>query len=85
MKELIFLVLVMFARISFCQSIGSKVSFSNNDFSIEYPATWKLDTSNTFTKDFFLYSPLENESDKFSENINLVIQDLANMNQGIRI
>ena len=54
-----------------------KVEYSKKNYVIEYPSTWKMDTSKSFGTEFTLFSPKENKEDKFSENINLIIQDLA--------
>ena len=43
---------------------------------ISYPNTWEPDTSGSMGSVFFLHSPLLDEEDQFSENINLVLQNL---------
>jgi PsbP len=53
------------------------LTFSENGYQISYPQTWSLDSSRMMGSQFFLFSPLESETDKFKENINLIIQDLA--------
>lgn len=49
------------------------------NYSIEYPSEWATDVSGQFGSEFFLFGPLESEADEFSENINLIIQDLEGM------
>jgi hypothetical protein len=46
-------------------------------YSIQYPSTWESNQSGQLGTSFVLFSPLENEQDKFRENINLIIQDLT--------
>jgi serine/threonine-protein kinase len=58
-------------------------SYSTNDFRLEYPATWTLDTSKTWGADVMLFAPHENEEDNFSENVNVLIQDLSGMGIGL--
>jgi hypothetical protein len=49
-------------------------------YSVQYPSTWELDQSGKMGTSFFIFSALESEQDKFSENINLLIQDLTGKN-----
>ena len=56
---------------------GSWKKLDERNYSISYPETWRLDQSGQMGTTFFLFSPLESEKDKFSENVNLVIQDLG--------
>jgi hypothetical protein len=51
-------------------------TISRSGYSLNYPNTWTVDTSRKQGADLFIFSPLENGADKFSENINVVIQDL---------
>ena len=50
------------------------------NFAIKYPGTWRVDTSGTMGTEWVIFSPLENENDKFSENVNVLIQPLAGLN-----
>lgn len=52
------------------------LSLRTDQFEIEYPNDWKLDQSGQMGTRFFLYSPVVDEDDPFTENVNLVIQDL---------
>ena len=83
---LIFILLI--CSISFVQgqSKGSELksndkieweTFTQNNFSIEYLSEWRLDTTSQKGASFFLFSERSSKEDKFSENINLVIQDLS--------
>lgn len=51
--------------------------FSDDQFEIAYPSDWKLDNSGQMGITLFLFSPLSDETDKFRENINVIIQDLT--------
>ena len=53
--------------------------YETDVFSIEYPVNWKLNTSVQGAL-FAITSPLVTKEDKFSENVNLIIQDLSGMN-----
>jgi len=53
-----------------------KKIFAKHNYTIEYPGTWRIDTSGAMGTDAIILSPLENETDKFSENINIMVQDL---------
>lgn len=55
-------------------------TLDENEYSIEYPNNWELNTSGEMGTSFFLFSASESENDNFRENINLLIQDLAAYN-----
>lgn len=50
------------------------------NYQIKYPSTWTADLSGKMNATFFLFAPLEGNTDKFSENINLLIQDVSAYN-----
>jgi uncharacterized lipoprotein YehR (DUF1307 family) len=50
--------------------------FTADDYSIQYPKDWELNESGQMGTRFILYSALENDDDKFLENVNLIVQDL---------
>lgn len=52
-------------------------TFETESYSIEYPSTWELNTSIGNGAKFFLLSMLTSPNDQFRENINLMIEDLA--------
>lgn len=47
-----------------------------DEYEVAFPKEWELDVSGTMGTSFFIFSPLENDSDDFRENMNLHIQDL---------
>lgn len=51
--------------------------FSKNGFEISYPDGWRVDTSGTMNSKVFFFSPLEGPEDKFSENLNVMMQNLG--------
>ena len=55
-------------------------TLSENDFKIEYPDNWELNRSGLMGTKFILFSKLSKSTDKFRENINLIIQDLTGSN-----
>lgn len=55
-------------------------TFDGANYSIQYPSGWELDQSGQRETSIILFSPFENESDKFIENVNLIIQDLSGYN-----
>jgi hypothetical protein len=57
-----------------------KINFSKDNYKIQYPKSWSLDTSRVMGTEFFVLSPLENDSDKIRENVGLIIQNLAGQN-----
>jgi hypothetical protein len=83
MKHIICLFALVFPFVTNAQSqpAGSSwVTFSKSYYTIDYPSTWRVDTSKTLGADVFLFSPKDLEEDKFSENVNVMIQDLTGMN-----
>ena len=50
---------------------------SEQNYSISYPDSWKLNKSGQMGTSFILFSPLSSEQDKFKENVNLIVQDLT--------
>lgn len=59
---------------------GSWVEFKKDNYQIEYPENWSLDTTKKTAADFIVFSPLTSDKDEFKENLNLVIQDLSGLN-----
>lgn len=55
-------------------------TLKDKEYSIKYPADWTADKTGQMGATFFLFSPLDSESDAFRENINLIVQDLSAYN-----
>lgn len=82
MKIILILILLAFTFYGCSQSVvlSQKKNYNTDAYNILYPESWKPDTSKMMGTDLVIFSPLENEEDKFSENINIMIQDLDNQN-----
>lgn len=84
MKTLLTFLFISITNITFCQTPSAAntkwLKLNDNQFSVEYPDDWDLDSSKQMGTSFILFSPVESEKDTFKENINLIIQDLKGMN-----
>jgi len=60
-----------------------RVKYSKGNYAIEYPSDWKIDTSRLNGIELAIFSPKENDTDRFSENVNLIIQDLIGQNMDL--
>lgn len=80
MKLTLISILLLLTNFCFSQYDTTKMSFSKDNFKIEYPKNWSIDTSKIMGTEFFIFSPLENEADKFRENVNGMIQELSGQN-----
>jgi photosystem II reaction center protein PsbP len=63
--------------------VDKSTQFTNlakNNYKIEYPTSWTLDTSGLAGSELFVLSPLENDTDKFKENVSVITQNLAGQN-----
>jgi hypothetical protein len=82
MKLLLTLILLSFIHWSFSQFDNSSqlTTLLKENFKIEYPKSWTLDTSGLVGSELFVLSTLENDSDKFRENVSVIIQNLAGQN-----
>ena len=77
-RILIFLALTINSVFVFGQTEWKTIS--ENNFKIEYPDNWELNKSGQMGTKFILFSKLSNSTDKFRENVNLIIQDLTGSN-----
>jgi len=57
-----------------------EIEFVSQTYQFKHPRNWQLDSSKTMGTDLLLFAPLENESDQFRENVNIIIQNLAGQN-----
>lgn len=55
------------------------IMLDEKEYSISYPSNWIIDRSNKLTE-FYLFSRLTDPSDKFSENMSLISQNMVGMN-----
>ncbi|HJS53947.1 MAG TPA: hypothetical protein VJ765_05365 [Chitinophagaceae bacterium] len=82
MKLRLLLALNLLTNYCFSQadSTSQMISISRNNYKLQYPGAWSIDTSKKMGADLFVSSPSEDETDKFSENVNVLIQDLQGLN-----
>lgn len=77
MKKIITTVLLLTTFIQSCKN-NDKVELkkhATNEFAIEYPNFWELDTSGQYNTKFMIFSDTE-IIDNFRENVNLTVQSL---------
>lgn len=58
----------------------SWATLSKENYSIQYPEEWKPDQSGQMNTKFMLFSPTKDSNDSFSENVNLIVEDLTGHN-----
>lgn len=59
------------------ESLEGWKTLEENNYSISYPANWAVNKSGQMGSSFILISPPSSVKDKFRENVNLLIQDMA--------
>lgn len=57
------------------------VSHEEESFRIDYPANWLYDNSGMGGSTFIIFSPQSGPADRFSDNVNLLIQDLTGLDE----
>ncbi len=55
-------------------------TLEQSNYSIQYPSSWTPNENGQLGMKFIILSPKESPQDKFSENVNLLIQDLTGEN-----
>ncbi len=80
MKIILTTLFLALTTLSYSQTTTQKIEYINQLYQIKYPKNWQLDSSKTMGTDLIIFAPLENESDQFSENVNIIIQNLAGKN-----
>ena len=82
MKLTLFLILIILTNCCYSQAdtANQMISFEKDNYKLQYPKSWRLDTLTKLGPELFVFSPLEDESDKFSENVNISIQNLRGQN-----
>jgi len=61
---------------SFGQQKESWKTINNDTFSIQFPPSWTLEETVTYGTRFILFAPQQDEENDFSENLNLVMENL---------
>lgn len=82
MRKLSFL-LILFICIFQIKAQSNQKTLKGNDFQINYPDQWEVNQSGLMGSIFFIFSPLDDSTDKFRENINLVKQDLSGIKMSL--
>lgn len=82
MKLTLFLTLITLTNCCYSQAetVNQMISFEKENYKFQYPKSWRLDTLIKVGPELFVFSPLEDESDKFSENVNVSVQNLKGQN-----
>lgn len=85
MKYACMLLLVAWSSFVFSQTENKTalIKYKSANYSISYPDNWTIDNSKQMGTELIIFSPLEDESDKFRENINVIIQDLKGQPVGL--
>lgn len=85
MKKIIALVILLinFAFLSLGQNTNYWMTHQGDNWSVQYPSTWQLNLEGYMGTSFVALSTLESESDAFSENVNLQIQDIGSFGIGM--
>ncbi|WP_339684569.1 hypothetical protein [uncultured Nonlabens sp.] len=76
MKNLL-IIFILFPLIINAQEQNDSVEYEKDNYSIEYPSNWILNDSGDNGTKIFLYPTNSESSDIFTENINLIIQNLS--------
>lgn len=77
MKILILTISLIFSSLIYPDQ--EMIVLDEAEYSISYPSNWIIDRSNKLTE-FYLFSRLDSPSDKFSENMSLISQNIVGMN-----
>jgi hypothetical protein len=75
MKNLL-LILMLFPLIIVAQEPKESIKYEKDNYSIEHPSNWILNDSGENGTKIFLYPTNSESSDVFTENINLILQNL---------
>lgn len=82
MKKSLIIAIILITNCMYSQPCAQEQlnSFVNQNFKMVYPDSWTQDTSRLMGTEVFVFASRENEDDKFSENVNVLIQDLKDQN-----
>ena len=75
MKNII-LILILFPSIAIAQENKEIIIYEKDNYSLEHPSNWILNDSGENGTKIFLYPTHSESSDIFTENINLIVQNL---------
>ena len=69
--------LIGFSQKAICQKW---IPVNQKEYSIKAPSNWSVDLSKQMGTDLVMFSMLENSNDKFRENVNVMVQNIAGKN-----
>ncbi len=78
MNKFLFIIVVLLSQTVFSQ-LRTK-EFSKNNYAIKYPDSWILQDNFGNGIEFFLLTKKTDTNDSFSENLNLIIQNIESLN-----
>ena len=63
---------------------GETASYTHTEFlyTVDYPSDWRVKELNKITS---FFSPFESKEDKFSENLNIVVEDLSQVPEDVKL
>ncbi|QNK77754.1 hypothetical protein H7F37_01295 [Winogradskyella sp. PAMC22761] len=76
MKNLI-LIIILIPLLTIAQENKEIIKYEKDSYSLEYPSNWVLNDSGENGTKIFLYPTNSESSDIFTENINLIVQNLT--------
>ncbi|MFK8060610.1 MAG: PsbP-related protein [Polaribacter sp.] len=79
MKKYLVIVIVCFLTFNLNSQIKNEI-YEAEDYNIKYPVDWVINSTLVNGVSFAVTSPLSSKDDEFSENVNIIIQDLKGMN-----
>lgn len=87
MKNLLIIFLSFISLVLNAQSggINENQLFEKNGYAVTYPKTWALSQDIIPGVEFILQSPIESANDRFSESLNLTIQDFTPTGQQVNV
>jgi hypothetical protein len=75
MKNII-IILILFPLITIAQENKEIIKYEKDNYSLEYPSNWVLNDSGENGTKIFIYPTNSESSEVFTENINLIVQNL---------
>ena len=82
MKKLILITMVFFLAFT-VKAQNENKTYETDDFSIQYPITWDLQTDMEAPAIFAVRAPATSDEDIFAENVNLITQNLKGYNMNL--
>ena len=74
--SILFILLVSYHCFSQVNDTNLTNKFSFEGFNIKFPSSWTIDSTGIMGTKLIMFAALEDEADKFRENVNIIIQDL---------